>query len=137
MEGFTCFNRNRQNAAMGGVATCIDNKEASNALKVTEGSDDDEFVITRHGQFRTPINVVNIYGEIELRATRNEIKDRWNRILFELYKIEMKGEAAIIIGDLNKNVGDIIKGNSKECMGGPLPDLNQETPIRNLAWIWK
>ena len=33
----------------------------------------------------------------------------------------MKGEVAIIIGDLNKNVGDIIKGNSKEAsFGGKL-----------------
>ena len=70
MEGFTSYNRNRQFANMGGVATCIDNKEASNVLKVAEGADDDEYVITRHGQFRTPINIVYVYGEIESRSTK-------------------------------------------------------------------
>ena len=89
---------------MGGVATCIDNSEAPSCLKVTEGSDDDKFVITRHGQFQTPINIMNIYGETESRST----------------KLEMKCEI-VVIGDLNKQVGDIIKGNTiKESFGGKL-----------------
>ena len=70
IEGFTSYNRNRQVGNMGGVATCIDNKEASNVLKVAEGANDDEYVITRHGQFRTPINIVYVYGEIESRSTK-------------------------------------------------------------------
>ena len=83
MEGFTSYNRNRLHANMGGVATCIDNKEAYNALKVTEGANDDEYIVTRHSQFITPINILNVYGETESRATNTEIKDRWERILKE------------------------------------------------------
>ena len=118
MEGFTSYNRNRQHANMGGVATCISNKEASNALKVAEGVSEDEYIITRHSQFRTPINIVNIYGETESRSTKAEIKDRWDRIVTELAKIELKGESTVIIGDLNKQVGDIIEGNKKEVSFG-------------------
>ena len=101
IEGYTSYNRNRLNANMGGVATCVAVREASNVLKVAEGVNDDEYIITRHGQFRTPINIVNIYGETESRSTKNDIKERWDRILAELAKIETKGEVAIVIGDLN------------------------------------
>ena len=121
IEGFTSYNRNRLHANMGGVATCIDNKEACNALKVTEGANDDEYIVTRHSQFITPINILNVYGETESRATNTEIKDRWERILKELATIELKGEFSILIGDLNKQVGDLIKGNMvKSTFGGSL-----------------
>ena len=138
---------------MGGVATCIDNKEASIVLKVAEGANDDEYVITRHGQFRTPINIVNVYGEVESRSTKNEIKERWDRILSELAKIELKGEHVVLQGDLNKHVGDIVKGN-KENIGGTLirelldtekyllvnwvvhlPGLTRPILTRNHVWI--
>ena len=53
LPGFTCFNRNRQNVNCGGIATCVKSKDAMNSLKVFEGSNDDEILITRHGQFLT------------------------------------------------------------------------------------
>ena len=57
IEGYTSYNRNRLNANMGGVATCVAVREASNVLKVAEGVNDDEYIITRHGQLKTPINL--------------------------------------------------------------------------------
>ena len=48
IEGYTSYNRNRLNANMGGVATCVAVREASNVLKVAEGVNDDEYIITRH-----------------------------------------------------------------------------------------
>ena len=59
-------------------------------LKIKEGENDDEFLITRHSQFATPINVVNIYGEQEGRSTNDDIKSRWERIMTEVLKIEAK-----------------------------------------------
>ena len=50
---------------MGGVATCVKNSESHNVLKVTEGK---EYIITRHSEFITPINVINIYGNVESRT---------------------------------------------------------------------
>ena len=58
-----------------------------------------------------PINVINIYGEVESRAKKIDVEDRWFRILKELKKIELLGEHALLIGDMNKHVGDIIKDN--------------------------
>ena len=49
------------------------------------------------------------------------IEDRWLRILTELKRIELKGEYAIMIGDMNKHVGDIVTNNHlKVSYGGTL-----------------
>ena len=90
-------------------------------MKVKDGTDDDEFIITRHSQFNIPINIINIYGEVESRTKKNEVEDRWFRIVSKLKKIELQGEYAIIIGDLNKHVGNLIKDNNdKVSFGGKL-----------------
>ena len=103
---------------LGGVATLVDKAQFPFTSKVKEGDANDEFVITKHSQFKTPINVVNWYGEIESRATNKEIEDRWYRLLSEITKIEMKNEHIIFIGDMNKHVGDIIKNNHPEVSYG-------------------
>ena len=53
-------------------------------LKSKEGENDDEFLITRHSQFATPINVVNIYGEQKGRSTNDDIIIRRERIMTEV-----------------------------------------------------
>ena len=122
IPGFTCYNRNRKNVNGGGIATCIKRKDSMNTLKVFEGSNDDEILITRHGQFANPINVMNIYGSQECRSGREKIQDNWGIILQEVSKIEAKGELILLIGDFNKHVGDVIKGNEsdKVSFGGQL-----------------
>ena len=37
----------------------------------------------------------------------------WGEILKEIAIIESKGELLIILGDMNRNVGGIVRGNSK------------------------
>ena len=121
IEGYVTFNRNRQNVNGGGVATSVRQDDSNNTLKVKDGPDNDEYVITRHSQFSIPINVVNVYGETETRAKNSEIEDRWYRIVTELKKIEYNGELSVLIGDMNKHVGDVVKGNhEKVTFGGKL-----------------
>ena len=106
---------------MGGIATAVQNNDAMYALKVKEGDKDDEFLITRHSQFVVPINIINIYGEQEGRTSKEDIRDRWGRIMNEVVKIEAKEEFLLIFGDLNKKVGDVINGNdNKVAFGGQL-----------------
>ena len=71
-------------------------------------------MITRHGQFLTAINVINIYGSQEGRVAREKIEESWGNVLKEVGKIESKGELVVIIGDLNRHLGDIIEGNEKD-----------------------
>ena len=84
---------------MGGVSTSVHDVESKHVLKVAEGTENDEFIITRHSQFKTPINIINVYGETESRCSENEVKDRWDRILMHLSKIRLRKEEVILIGD--------------------------------------
>ena len=121
IQGYNSLSRNGQNKCMGGISTSIKNQDAMHTLKVKEGSDDYEFLITRHSQFVTPINVFNIYGEQEGRTDKDNIQNRWNRIMSEVVKIEAKNELLVLCGDLNKHVGDVVEGNhSKVTFGGQL-----------------
>ena len=72
---------------MGGVPTTIKNDEKQYVIKTDEGSDKDEFIITRHSQFKTPINIINCYGEIESRSSNKEVEERWHRLLQKLLRI--------------------------------------------------
>ena len=62
----------------------------------------DEYIITRHSKFQKPINVINCYGEIESRSSKNDIEERWQRLLEKIVRIEASNESVILIGDLNK-----------------------------------
>ena len=118
LEGYVTFQRNRSNVKGGGVATAICQNESNRVMKVKEGVDKDEFVITRHSQFKVPINIINVYGETESRDKNEAIEDRWHRIVTELKRIELNGENVILIGDMNKHVGDIVPGNHKKISYG-------------------
>ena len=105
----------------GGVATSVSQEDSNHELKVKDGPDNDEYIITRHSQFIVPINIINVYGETENRTKNSDVEDRWYRIVTELKKIEYKGEFSVLIGDMNKHVGDVIKGNhTKVTFGGQL-----------------
>jgi hypothetical protein len=49
IKGYDTYTRNRKNQSMGGIATSIRKDESEFCLKVEEGEDNDEFMITRHG----------------------------------------------------------------------------------------
>ena len=80
IQGYNTYTRNRQLLSMGGIATAIKNDESQFCLKVDEGENNDEFIITRHSQFQKPINIINVYGEQEGRNSNQDIEERWLRI---------------------------------------------------------
>ena len=53
-----------------------------------------------------PINIINCYGEIESRFSKKDIEERWQRLLEKITRIESSNESLILIGDLNKWVGN-------------------------------
>ena len=100
---------------MGGVSISVKNCEYKDTVKIKEGLDNDEFLITRHSQFKIPINIIALYGEQESRCSTQEIEERWARIVTEIGTIEGRKEHVLLIGDLNKHVGadeDGIEGNN-------------------------
>ena len=121
LPGYYCFTRNRICEDGGGIATCVRENERLHTLKLTEGDDDLEMIVTRHSQFQTPINIINLYGAVKSRSTNEKINERWNRVREQVTRIEGSGELVVIIGDLNAHVGNMIEGNDmKVSHGGKL-----------------
>ena len=112
----------------GGVATVIANHLKSNVMKVAEGREGDEYIITRFDHTIPAMNIVNMYGQNESRTDNDEIEKTWIRLMQDVKEIEERNETVLIVGDLNKAIGNDefgVKGNkSKISPGGKL--------IRNL-----
>ena len=56
------YTKNRDKAK-GGVATVITDNLKNNTIKVDEGRDGDEYIITRYDHVKPAMNIVNIYGK--------------------------------------------------------------------------
>ena len=118
LKGRYCFTSNRTGTGGGGIATCIRKNDKGDTIKMYEGEDDLELLVTRHGQYSTPINILNIYGAVESRSTKDKIKERWIKIREIIKQIEAKRELLVVIVDLNAHVGDIIPGNKAKISYG-------------------
>ena len=106
LKNYVSHDKNRISEAMGGVSTLAMIKDKDKFTKICEGNQKDEFLITRHTNFLKPLNVMNIYGEQESRCSKVEVAERWERILAEIMKITRRNELLLIIGDLNKHIGN-------------------------------
>ena len=117
------YNKNREKFK-GGVSTVIANHLKHNTMKITEGTENDEYIVTRFDHTVPPINIVNVYGAQESRNTDSDIEKSWLRLMKDVKDIETRNEATIIIGDMNRAIGDGqygINGNkSKVSFGGGL-----------------
>ena len=90
IKGYKCYNKNRQDRNMGGVATCVAEADEGETLKISEGDNENEYIVTRHTQFKTPLNVINLYGDVESRVAVDKIDERWDEIVKEVIKIEQR-----------------------------------------------
>ena len=45
---------------MGGVTTLVSDEDKDYFVKVSEGDNDDEYLITRHSNFMMPLNIINV-----------------------------------------------------------------------------
>ena len=52
----------------------------SQALRVAEGEENDEFLVIRLGHVEPAVNVINVYEGIENRRTKQEVTENWVRI---------------------------------------------------------
>ena len=105
----------------GGVATLVGNHLRHSLTKVAEGREGDEYVITRLGHVQPALNIVNFYGENENRAGEAKIRETWERLSEDLEEIKRRGEAVILIGDMNRAVGAGelgIMGNKEQVSPG-------------------
>ena len=69
LKNYYCLQRNRKGVKqMGGVATFVKNELKANTLKVKEGEDDEEYLITRLDHVTPPVNIINIYKDSQYKS---------------------------------------------------------------------
>ena len=79
IKDYFSFSKNREKVK-GGVATVIANYLKPETVKVTEGKEGDEYIISRLDHVIPAINIVNIYGQQESRTSKDEITASWLRL---------------------------------------------------------
>ena len=94
---------------------------STSTLKVSEG-EREEYIVTRHSNFKPALNVINLYGKQESRQSAEDIRKGWEDVLNEIIKIESKKEHFLLLGDLNRHIGNnlIPKNHTKETLAGKL-----------------
>ena len=143
VKNYSCFQRNRKGVKiMGGVATLVSNEVKSKALRVTEEEENDEFLVIRLGHVEPAVNIINVYGGIENRMTKQEVTENWVRMYKEITKIEERDEGVVLIGDMNCGIGNHnlgVKGNHPTVSyGGSLRcrDYNSTAIKRDAQRRW-
>ena len=63
LPGYISFSRNKTERASLGILTSVKEADSSNCVRVDEVKADNEFILTRHDQFETPVNILNLYGQ--------------------------------------------------------------------------
>ena len=110
LGGYKAFTRNRKTCDGGGIATFVSNSMALHTLKSHEGEGNNEFIVTRHSNFGTALNIINVYGCQESRSNKDEIHEHWVALTKEISNIESKKEnVCISVKGVNKD--DIIESS--------------------------
>ena len=120
IPNYFSYSKNREKKK-GGVATVIADYLKPNTLKVGEGREGDEYIITRFDTTNPAINVINIYGQQETKNDKDDIEKSWLRLLEDVKDIENRNESILIIGDMNRSVGNDkwgIRGSKETISNG-------------------
>ena len=106
---YVCFTKNHPTKkSMGGLCTMVDEALREQTVRVSDCSDGDEFLVVRLEHVEPALNVINLYGMQEGREGeegKQKVLESWGRLRKELLLIEGRGEAALVMGDLNRAVG--------------------------------
>ena len=55
----------------------------TNLNDVSEGTEDNEYIVTRYSQFVTPVNIILVYGDQESRSKVEDVERKWGEIVEE------------------------------------------------------
>ena len=122
INGYHTSLRNRKDfKKMRGVCTAVHKDLKPHTVKVKEGENDEEFIVTRIGHIKPAVNIINVYGKIEDRMESIEVLESWGRIKREVDDIKARNESCVIIGDFNWAIGagkEGVEGNKPKISPG-------------------
>ena len=124
MKGYHTVSRNRKVGGGGGISTSVVNHLKQKSVTIKESDEDDEFIVTRLEHCSPAMTIINWYGQQEQRKDPDQILATWSRIKYELEAIRTRGDFALLVGDMNRKIGNGelgVEGNSgSTSLGGDL-----------------
>ena len=119
---YVSFSQNRADGAGGGgISTSVAAHLKQYATLVSQNNQHDEYMITRLEHVKPALNIVHIYGQNEGRSGPEKVLKGWTEILKELSSIEERNEVALLVGDMNRAIGNDelgVRGNSRKVSYG-------------------
>ena len=108
IDKYLCFTKN-STKHMHGIVTMVASYLRPNTVKVAEGREGDEYLVTRYDHIHPALNIINYYGEQEKgdeeKGKKEKIMESWRRLLEDIKEIENRKENMLLIGDMNRAVG--------------------------------
>ena len=117
IRSYKSYTNNREGKSGGGIEILVRNNIENKTLKISEGSPEIEELTVRTETKKRTLNIISLYGKIEGREKKENIKKQFSHLEELIKRIESTGEDYILIGDLNAKIGckeNGIKDNNEE-----------------------
>ena len=120
LKPFTSWSKNRTEKGGGGITTAVAPHLAHSAVGAGQGEQDDEYLVTRLEAFTPALTIINCYGE-QRKEGKEVVEEKWGRLRKEMEEVRARGELCLLLGDMNKLVGNDewgVEGNHPEVSPG-------------------
>ena len=130
IKTYKSYTNNREEKSGGGIEILVRKNIENRTIKISEGTPHIEELTVRTESKKRIINIISLYGKIEGRESKENIRKQFSHLEELIKRIENSGEDYILIGDLNAKIGcmeDGIEGNKevKNVAGNALLNLEQ------------
>ena len=105
--GYQNFYHGRKVRQGGGIIVAVHATIAHQAVMVHKG--EAEVISVRLSHTSVPVTVIAVYGKVG--ASRDQSDAEWDEILSQFRMAKARGDYVIVCGDLNRQVGDVIRNN--------------------------
>ena len=120
LKAYKSYINNREGRNGGGIEIMVKKNLANRTVIVSEGSNTIEELTIRTETRKRTINVISLYGKIESRENKENIREQFDHLEEIIKNIEKSGEDYILIGDLNAKIG-----NGENGIKENKPEINE------------
>ena len=135
LKAYTSYTNNREGRSGGGIEIMVRNSVQNRTVKVSERNDNIEELTIRTETKKRVINIITMYGKIEGRESKENIRTQFTHLENLIENIESTGEDYILIGDLNAKIGNKengIKGNNEMTNEAGVSLLDLERKVKGI-----
>ena len=117
LKGYASFFKSRETKQGGGLITAVSESVSHGVVQVYSGLH--EILVTRTEFTRKTLTIISVYGKQEQK--KEIVQEEFDEICSQMTQAKVRGDLCMVVGDMNRHVGDIIPGNDdRVSFGGSL-----------------